>query len=84
MTLTAELMAEIAGRRMLVIAINDRCQEEARAFVVASRDGVANQKARKAHADLMRSRAALKCAIINLDYSRERLARACEPWFWLP
>jgi hypothetical protein len=74
MTLTAELMAEIAGRQMLVVAINDNCQAASRAFVVASRDGVASPQARKAHADVMRARAALKCAIIDLDYSRERLA----------
>lgn len=81
MTLTADLMAEIAEYRQRVVEIGDRCVRAQRAYLVASSESIASEPVRRAHTDLMRARNALRCALLDLQFARERLARLCDPWF---
>lgn len=84
MTLTASLMADIA--RWTEIA--DHClrdaiqalQDETLAEVTVGMASPQWRDARKAYA---RAIAGIKTAEAERGYLQERLARACDPWFWM-
>ena len=84
MTLTAELMADIAR---WTACIHERAEEldKARAARTTAFDcyGVPSMTYRKALVRHSLVLGAWRTAMAEREYHRERLARACEPWFWV-
>jgi hypothetical protein len=84
MTLTAALMENIQSWT----EIADRCLGDAvramRAESLAEvTHGMASSQWRIARKDYARAIAAIRTAEAERGYLQERLARACDPWFWV-
>ncbi len=75
-------MQTIRRHQDVLAAMADNHAQAIRAQAVAEvTSGIASPEYRRATLTLRSVRAVIKCCQFEIDFAREQLARACDPWF---